>query len=304
LATFPERWSEWAGTLVEPQQSLYALLRTSTVGVAICDRQLRFQAVNGTLASMNGLPARAHIGKTVHQILGNVGAKIEPAFQHVFETGEPLSNFELTAQLPTRAEKGHWIENYYPIRNKSGRVLQVGVIILEVTKRKGVERALYRLTRQMRQAAQALKPGKGIWRQLHHRTNKRAELLARPYELLENCISQVRIISELLRPPLRLAAGRHHQPVFHPELGKAAPEESLLALDSSSWTGDLNAERLSHRERQVIRFLAEGKSNKEMAVILNISTRTVETYRARMMLKLDLHSIAELARFAVRNNMI
>jgi two-component system CheB/CheR fusion protein len=114
LATSSERWSEWAGTLVEPQQSLSALLRTSTVGVAICDRQLRFQAVNDTLASMNGLPARAHIGKTIHQILGSVGAKVEPAFEHVFETGKPLSNFELTAHLPTRAGVGHWCRELLP----------------------------------------------------------------------------------------------------------------------------------------------------------------------------------------------
>lgn len=304
MATLHERWCEWAGTLVEPQQSLSALLRTSTVGVAICDRQMRFRAVNDTLASMNGLPARAHIGKTIHQILGNVGAQIEPAFQHVFETGEPLANFELTAHLPTRAGKGHWVENYYPIKNKSGRVLQVGAIIVEVTKTKGVERALGRLTKQMQQAAEALKLHRGIGGQPHHRTNERAELLAGPCELLENCLSQVRIISELLRPPLRLAAVRHQQPVFHSEFAQIASGENLLALHDSRWIGDLDAERLSHRERQVVRFLAEGKSNKEMAGILNISIRTVETYRARMMLKLDLHSIAELALYAVRNNMI
>jgi PAS domain S-box-containing protein len=303
LATSGERWSEWAGTLVEPQQSLSALLRTSTVGVAICDRQLRFQAVNDTLASMNGLPARAHIGKTIHQILGSVGAKVEPAFEHVFETGEPLSNFELTAHLPTRTGVGHWIENYYPIKSRSGRVLQVGAIIMEVTKRKGVERALCRLTKQMLRAVGVLKLDKSGG-QPYHRTNKRAELLGRHYELLENCVAQLRIISELLRPPLRLVATGHHQQVFQPELRQLASGESLLALHNSRWIGDLDAERLSRRERQVVRFLAEGKSNKAMAGILNISARTVETYRARMMLKLDLHSIAELTRYAIHNNII
>ena len=82
------------------------------------------------------------------------------------------------------------------------------------------------------------------------------------------------------------------------------PGEHLLGQHRSAWIGDLDAERLSYRERQVIRLLAEGKSNKVMAGILNISIRTVETYRARVMLKLDLHSVAELARYAVRNNMI
>ncbi len=65
----------------------------------------------------------------------------------------------------------------------------------------------------------------------------------------------------------------------------------------------LSKHRLSSRERQVIRLVAEGRSNKEMAIALGISVRTVETYRARMMLKLDLRSI-EVTQYAVRNKII
>jgi DNA-binding CsgD family transcriptional regulator len=50
--------------------------------------------------------------------------------------------------------------------------------------------------------------------------------------------------------------------------------------------------------------LADGKSSKEIGSILDISTRTVECYRARIMLKLDLHSTAALVRYAVRNNIV
>lgn len=291
------------GTLVDPQQVLNALLGSSTVGIAICDRQLRFQVVNVALASMNGMPAQAHIGKKLHQILGNVAAKVEPAFQHVFVTGDPLSNFRLTAQLPTRTGTGHWIENYYPIKNESGRVLQVVAVVLEIGNKKSIERALRRLTKQLRITARALKTARGTSVLLNHWTKKQAELLARPRELLEDCISQARTLSELLNPSLRSDVMSHRRASFHPELVQI-PIGNLLASRSSRWISDLNAERLSQRERQVVRFLVEGKSNKEMAGILNISIRTVETYRARMMLKLGLHSIAELVRYAVRNNII
>jgi len=47
-----------------------------------------------------------------------------------------------------------------------------------------------------------------------------------------------------------------------------------------------------------------GKINKEIAAILNLSVRTVETYRARVMLKLGLRSLSELVRYALRNNII
>lgn len=61
--------------------------------------------------------------------------------------------------------------------------------------------------------------------------------------------------------------------------------------------------RLSTREREVVQLLAEGKSNKQVAALLNISTRTVENHRAKVMDKLTLHSFSELVRYAVRNKL-
>ncbi len=61
---------------------------------------------------------------------------------------------------------------------------------------------------------------------------------------------------------------------------------------------------LSSREREVLQMLAEGKTNKEIAVILNLSVYTVDAHRGRIMEKLNLHSINELVRFAVRNGLI
>jgi DNA-binding NarL/FixJ family response regulator len=61
---------------------------------------------------------------------------------------------------------------------------------------------------------------------------------------------------------------------------------------------------LTPREVQVIRHLAEGKSNKEIAAELGITIRTVETHRAKIMLKLGLHSLAELIRYAIRSEIV
>jgi DNA-binding NarL/FixJ family response regulator len=61
---------------------------------------------------------------------------------------------------------------------------------------------------------------------------------------------------------------------------------------------------LGNREREVVRLLAEGKSNKEIAPILNITARTVETYRSRIMGKLNIHSLAQLIRYAVQNGLV
>src|SRR5450432_1920463 len=62
--------------------------------------------------------------------------------------------------------------------------------------------------------------------------------------------------------------------------------------------------RLTPRQREIVQLLAEGKSSKEVAVALNLSVKTAETHRANIMRRLDCHSVSELVRYAVRNNII
>jgi len=61
---------------------------------------------------------------------------------------------------------------------------------------------------------------------------------------------------------------------------------------------------LTTREREVIQLLAEGKTSKEVAVALRLSVKTAETHRTNLMRKLDLHSVADLTRYAVRNGIV
>ncbi len=63
-------------------------------------------------------------------------------------------------------------------------------------------------------------------------------------------------------------------------------------------------EVLTSREREVVQLLAEGKSTKEVAVILGLSVKTAETHRSNVMRKLELHSVSELVLYAVRNNIV
>jgi DNA-binding NarL/FixJ family response regulator len=63
-------------------------------------------------------------------------------------------------------------------------------------------------------------------------------------------------------------------------------------------------ERLTSREREIVQLLAERKSNKQIAKLLQLSVKTVETHRAAVMRKLEVSSLAELVRFAVRNQLV
>ena len=63
-------------------------------------------------------------------------------------------------------------------------------------------------------------------------------------------------------------------------------------------------DRLTNREREVLQLVAEGYSSREIGELLYISEKTVETHRSHLMDKLDIHSTAELTRYAIRKGVI
>ena len=102
---------------------------------------------------------------------------------------------------------------------------------------------------------------------------------------------------ELLTAIESVAAGR---PYFSPAIERLVQDDRRTP---SSGFAD-RYDTLSAREREVFQLIAEAKSNKEVAVLLGISPATVETHRARILQKLDVHSIAEVVRYAARLGII
>jgi DNA-binding NarL/FixJ family response regulator len=80
--------------------------------------------------------------------------------------------------------------------------------------------------------------------------------------------------------------------------------EGFLNRTNQHRKGERASARTTPRELEIIRLLAQGKSNKEIAAELGIAVRTVETHRAKIMLKLELHSLAELIHYAIRNEIV
>jgi len=93
-------------------------------------------------------------------------------------------------------------------------------------------------------------------------------------------------------------AVRQHKPYFTSKLA------DWVTRQMSEPTGKASRGRLTPREREIVQLLAEGKSNKEAATMLGISAKTIETHRANIMPKLNVHSITELVHYAIRNEMI
>jgi DNA-binding NarL/FixJ family response regulator len=89
---------------------------------------------------------------------------------------------------------------------------------------------------------------------------------------------------------------------FSPAVARLMLDDYVRTLGEKGATD--RYEMLSEREREIFQLIAEGKANKEMAALLAISPSTVETHRARIMEKLDLHSAAEIVLYAVRRGVI
>jgi DNA-binding NarL/FixJ family response regulator len=80
--------------------------------------------------------------------------------------------------------------------------------------------------------------------------------------------------------------------------------DGYLRRENGTAPGQPARSRLTAREREVVQLLAEGKSSKEVAVVLGLSVKTAETHRSNIMRKLELHSVSDLVLYAVRNNIV
>lgn len=94
---------------------------------------------------------------------------------------------------------------------------------------------------------------------------------------------------------------RQHRPFFSPAISEIVLDAYLHPERSANET---DAVQLTAREREALQLIAEGKSNKEVADVLGISVRTVETHRLHLMRKLKVRSVSELTRYAIRNRII
>ena len=77
-----------------------------------------------------------------------------------------------------------------------------------------------------------------------------------------------------------------------------------MTYSGQTATGELPANRLTVRQREITQLLAEGHSTREVAILLNVSVKTAETHRANIMRRLNCRSSVQLVRYALRNQMI
>lgn len=99
-----------------------------------------------------------------------------------------------------------------------------------------------------------------------------------------------------------IRAVRDGKAYFSPAISKLLVEDYMRQLQHRG--AEDSYELLTTREREILQLLAEGRTNKEVATLLNLSLYTVETHRGNLLQKLNLHSIPELILYAVRKGIV
>jgi transcriptional regulator with PAS, ATPase and Fis domain len=139
-------WNHLEECAVNAEELFTEIQLCPGVGVAILDDQLRFLTVNPALAQINGVAEAQHLGKTIADVLGDFAHQVSPLVRQVLASGRSLLNCDLSGTLPTRCEKGYWVAHYFPIRRSSGRVAELGAVVLDVSHQRKVERLLASFT--------------------------------------------------------------------------------------------------------------------------------------------------------------
>jgi DNA-binding NarL/FixJ family response regulator len=162
----------------------------------------------------------------------------------------------------------------------------VAVVDIGMPELDGVE-----VTRQIREAVPNTKVLVFTMHESDHMVRRALEAGARGYVLKSD------LTNSLTKAVNAIAKGKRF----------LTPKVTEIVLDGflnrgkQHYQGERAGTGTTPREIEIIRFLAEGKANKEIAALLGISVRTVETHRSKIMLKLGVHSLAELIHFAMRH---
>lgn len=139
-------------------RELDALYRTMPVGLALLDRELRYRRCNETLADMDGVPAEAHLSRTVREIVPDLADRLEPLLRSVLEEGKPLLGLEIEGETSKQpGVRRVWIEDVHPLRaEEDGGVVAVSVVVHEVTEHKRWEERQRLLLRELDHRAKNL----------------------------------------------------------------------------------------------------------------------------------------------------
>src|SRR5206468_5971194 len=102
---------------------LDTLQRHAPIGIAFMDRDYRYQRINDELAQINGVPAAAHLGRTVADIVPGMWPRLEPIYRRVL-AGESVLKVEMSGETEAKpGEERNFLSSFYPVRRVTQEVI-------------------------------------------------------------------------------------------------------------------------------------------------------------------------------------
>ncbi|MBM4201776.1 MAG: PAS domain S-box protein, partial [Gammaproteobacteria bacterium] len=156
---------------------LQAIYDSIPLGLCVLDRDVRYLRINPRLAAINGVAAAEHIGKTVDEIIPSLAPKARELVEHIFSTGEEVTEVELSGATLAEPEVIRtWIEQWLPLRDSDGQIVAINVVAEDVTERKRAEQLLRRTSERLELAQWAARSGSWDWDIAHDRFDWSTEL--------------------------------------------------------------------------------------------------------------------------------
>ena len=139
---------------------LEAAHTSAELGIAVIDRDLRYLRINPHLAAMNGLPAEAHVGRTLAELSPVLEQMMGPLLQRVLDTGEALVDFELRAPTPGDPTRERICrETVLPVRDGAGCIRALLITVRDITEHVLAEEARHRVEARYELALEAAGAG-------------------------------------------------------------------------------------------------------------------------------------------------
>jgi PAS domain S-box-containing protein len=129
------------------------IYQSAPIGLSVLDPDLRFLRINQRLAQINGLPVEAHIGRTIQEVLPELGDSVKPLLRPILETGQPLLNVEIHGETPAQSGiQRTWLEHFLPLK-QDDQVIGISIVCEEITERIQIEKALRQSEERFRNMA-------------------------------------------------------------------------------------------------------------------------------------------------------
>jgi PAS domain S-box-containing protein len=227
-----------------------AIFTAAPIGLGFWGTDLRYERVNEALAAMNGRPAAEHVGRTVHEVLGEHGPHVAGLLQEALSTGRPVLDVPLrSGQVVTDAgDERFWEASYFPLPGATGEPIGVGAVVREVTRRRRAEQERDDLLRQALTS-----------RAVAEATQLRVEAALREAEEARAQAEAARRRTDVLaRAGMRLAASIDYERTLGEVARSAVPDVAdWCSITLRRPDGALQTVATVHRDRERERIAAE-----------------------------------------------